>query len=99
MSSTASHPDIIRAQIELAVLDDRLTSLKELRPAISTKLNSILNRPVSDELPWPKPPEYQPVSMDFEQLYTMIIQNNPDHGIFGREALITSAVKNFYVYT
>ncbi|MHC4597034.1 MAG: TolC family protein, partial [Planctomycetota bacterium] len=29
------HPDIIRAQIELAVLEDRLKSLKELRPAIT----------------------------------------------------------------
>ncbi len=84
-TSTASHPDIIRAQIEQAVLEDRLTSLKELRPAISTKLNSILNRPVSDELPWPKPPEYQPVSMDFEQLYAMIIQNNPNLQAMGHE--------------
>lgn len=77
-TSITSHPDIIRVQIELAVLDDRLKSLRELRPAITTKLNSILNRPVSTELPWPKTAEYQPVSIDFEQLYTKMIQNNPD---------------------
>jgi cobalt-zinc-cadmium efflux system outer membrane protein len=71
------HPDIIRAQIELAVLEDRLKSLKELRPAITAKLNSILNRPASSELPWPKSPEYQPISVSFLQLYAIIIKNNP----------------------
>jgi len=78
ITAITSHPDIIRAQIELAVLEDRLESLKELRPAITAKLNSILNRPTSSDLPWPKPPRYQQVSIDFSQLYAMIIQNNPD---------------------
>lgn len=78
ITAITSHPDIIRAQIELAVLEDRLESLKELRPAIIAKLNSILNRPTSSDLPWPKPPRYQQVSIDFSQLYAMIIQNNPD---------------------
>ncbi|MHC4633086.1 MAG: TolC family protein, partial [Planctomycetota bacterium] len=71
------HPDIIRAQIELAVLEDRLKSLKELRPAITAKLNSILNRPASSDLPWPKSPEYQPISVSFPQLYAIITKNNP----------------------
>jgi cobalt-zinc-cadmium efflux system outer membrane protein len=77
-TALTSHPDIIRAQIELAVLEDRLKSLKELRPAITAKLNSILNRRVSSDLPWPKSPEYQQVPIDFSQLYETIIQNNPD---------------------
>jgi cobalt-zinc-cadmium efflux system outer membrane protein len=77
-TSITTHPDIIRAQIELAVLEDRLSSLNELRPAITAKLNSILNRPAMEELPWPKANEYRQVSIDFPQLYSMIIQNNPD---------------------
>ncbi len=90
-ASITSHPDIIRAQIELAILEDRLKSLQELRPAITTKLNGILNRPVADELPWPAEPEYQPVSIDFEQLHTMIIQNNPDLQVLDYEI---EAVRN-----
>jgi cobalt-zinc-cadmium efflux system outer membrane protein len=77
-TSITTHPDIIRAQIELAVLEDRLSSLNKLRPAITAKLNSILNRPATEELPWPKANEYRQVSIDFPQLYSMIIQNNPD---------------------
>jgi len=65
-TAITSHPDIIRAQIELAVLEDRLKSLKELRPAIITRLNSILNQPVSTNLPWPESPQYQQISFDFE---------------------------------
>ncbi len=76
-TAITSHPDIIRAQIELAVLEDRLKSLKELRPAITAKLNSILNRPASSDLPWPKSPEYQPISVSFPQLYAIITKNNP----------------------
>ncbi len=84
-TALTSHPDIIRAQIELAVLEDRLESLKELRPAITAKLNSILNRQVSSDLPWPKSPEYRQVTIDFSQLYAMIIQNNPDLQAMGHE--------------
>ena len=77
-TAITSHPDIIRAQIELAILQDRLESLKELKPAITAKLNSILNRRASNDLPWPKSPKRQQISFVFSQLYAMIIQNNPD---------------------
>ncbi len=77
-TSATSHPDIIRAQIELAVLEDRLKSLRELRPAITAELNSILNRPVGLDLPWPKSSPYQQASVNFSQLNALIIQNNPN---------------------
>jgi len=77
-SAIASHPDIIRAQIELAVLEDRFQSLQELKPAIVAKLNSILNRDPSSDLPWPKTPQYPQIDFNFPQLYEMIIHNNPD---------------------
>jgi cobalt-zinc-cadmium efflux system outer membrane protein len=76
--ATSSHPDVIRAQIELAILEDRLKSLKELRPAITAELNGILNRPADANLPWPEPLQYQQTSIDFAKLYALIVQNNPD---------------------
>ncbi|MFC1675633.1 TolC family protein [Planctomycetota bacterium] len=76
-AAITSHPDIIRAQIELAIMEDRLKSLKELTPAITAELNSILNRPASSELPWPKQSEYKTVTINFDQLYNLILQNNP----------------------
>lgn len=76
-TSVISHPDIIRAQIELAILEDRLKSLEQLRPAITAKLNSILNRPTSSELPWPEEKRYEQVTIEAQQLQNAITQNNP----------------------
>ncbi len=53
-ASTAKHPDMIRAQMELAKLEDVLRSLEEFREPAVAKLNSVLNRRVDSELAWPQ---------------------------------------------
>jgi outer membrane protein TolC len=53
-AATATHPDIIRAQVELAKLEDVLKSLEELREPTVARLNSVLNRPSDAQLAWPK---------------------------------------------
>jgi len=63
-TSTAPHPDVIRAQIELAMMENKLRSLTELRPAVVARLNSVLNRPATSDLPWPQPPDYGQMSID-----------------------------------
>ena len=78
IGAASSHPDLVRAQIELVLIEDRLNSLKNLRPTITARLNSILNRPVSSELPWPQSPQYEQVSIEFAKLLALIIENNPD---------------------
>lgn len=78
ITAGSSHPDLIRAQVELVIIDDRLNSLKDLRPAITTRLNSILNRPASAHLPWPEAPKGELISIEFAQLLSLIIANNPD---------------------
>jgi len=52
-ATAASHPDLIRAQVELGKLQDRRTSLRELRGPLAARLNAALNRPADAELPWP----------------------------------------------
>ncbi|MHC4743345.1 MAG: TolC family protein [Planctomycetota bacterium] len=78
VGAAGSHPDLIRAQIELVLIEDRLNSLKELRPAIVARLNSILNRPSSGDLPWPETPESEEISIEFARLLLLIMENNPD---------------------
>jgi outer membrane protein TolC len=46
-----SHPDLIRVQVELGQVDDRLTQLRAMRPAAVAELNAALNRPASTEIP------------------------------------------------
>lgn len=78
IGSGGSHPDLIRAQIELVLVEDRLNTLKELRPAIVARLNSTLNRPASADLPWPEENRREQISIEFPKLLAFIIENNPD---------------------
>ena len=54
ITATATHPDVIRAQVELAKLEDILESLEQLREPTVARLNAALNRPTTAELAWPK---------------------------------------------
>ncbi len=76
--SATTHPDIIKTQIALATLEDNLRTLNAYRQPLATKLNSILNRPAGASLAWPKGPEFNPVNLEFGQVYSLIVQNNPD---------------------
>jgi cobalt-zinc-cadmium efflux system outer membrane protein len=89
-TGTATHPDIIRAQIELAMMENQVKTLEELRPAIVARLNSVLNRPTTNDLPWPQAPDYEQIFIDsgqwfdfahhpelVEGLQTIVAENNP----------------------
>ncbi|MBN1765184.1 MAG: TolC family protein [Sedimentisphaerales bacterium] len=76
-TATASHPDIIRVQIEMALLEDRLKSLTELRPALAARLNALVNRPSQLPLPWPASPPYQDISIEPQTLHQLLVKHNP----------------------
>jgi cobalt-zinc-cadmium efflux system outer membrane protein len=76
-TATGTHPDIIRAQIELAKLDEILVSLKELKKPQVAKLNAILNRPAETDLDWPQKPAVSKLGMDFAQLINLLKEKNP----------------------
>jgi len=77
-TDTATHPDIIRAQVELAKLEDVLRSLKELRQPTVTKFNAILNRTPMSQLPWPQKPTLFRIDIARSKLIELIIANNPE---------------------
>ena len=77
-TGTGTHPDIIRAQIELAILADKLESLRQMRKPMVAKLNSILNRPAEATLPWPKSNISETVEVDSEKIITELRSNNPE---------------------
>lgn len=47
---SGSHPELIRVQVELGQLEDRLTQLRSMRPAYVAELNAALNRPSGEEV-------------------------------------------------
>jgi cobalt-zinc-cadmium efflux system outer membrane protein len=50
----AAQQDMLKAQVELGKLRDRLESLRDMRGAVAARLNAELNRPINAPLPWPK---------------------------------------------
>jgi len=76
-AAAGSHPDIMRAQIELGKLEDRLNSLQDLRGPMATRLNAALNRPSDADLPGPTALQPTAISLSDSELQTRLIHNNP----------------------
>ena len=76
--AAGSHPDTIRAQLELAKLEDVLESLQELREPMVAKLNSVLNRESRLPLPWPPKQTFEPIQVNHQEMIAMLRANNPE---------------------
>ena len=100
-TATGTHPDIIRAQIELAKFDEILISLRELKKPQVTRLNAILNRPADAGLDWPRKPAVSKLSIDYAQLTKLLKEKNPQLAELGwtiesARSEVKLAKKKFY---
>jgi cobalt-zinc-cadmium efflux system outer membrane protein len=77
-AATAGHPDVIRAQVELAELEDVLKTLEKFREPMVAKLNALLNRPTDAALVWPKREPPGQTQIDRQKVIDMIIKLNPE---------------------
>lgn len=101
IAATAQHPDIIRAQVQLAILEDKVKELQELRAPIVARLNAVLNPPQPIELPWPVREEMSPADIEREELLALLVRENPqlqakDFELLGAHSRIELAKKRFY---
>jgi len=78
MAAVATHPDVIRAQVELAKIEDVAKSLEDLRKPIVARLNAVLNRRSFDTLPWPQREEFKKTEVKREQIVSLLRQMNPE---------------------
>jgi outer membrane protein TolC len=96
-----SYGDLIKSQVELGKLEDRLLTFRDLREPIVAKLNEALNRPFSHSLPYPKAmPEERSIGSD-DQMVTWLRENNPelksiDFTIAQEKEAISLARKNYF---
>jgi len=77
-SSEATHPDVIRAQIELAKLEDVLKSLQKFKEPTVARLNSILNRKADAELTWPQKEKPLEVKIVRNAIIEKLVRMNPE---------------------
>jgi len=78
MAAATGHPDVIRAQIELARLEDRLKTLEELRKPIVARLNAVLNRQSFEMIPWPTKEEFRAVQLSSDKMIELLRAKNPE---------------------
>ncbi len=86
MAAVATHPDVIRAQVELAKIEDVAKSLEDLRKPIVARLNAVLNRQSFDTLPWPQREEFKKKEVKRQQIVSLLRQMNPELAALDFEA-------------
>lgn len=72
-----SHPELIRVQVELGQLEDRLAQLRAMRPAYAAELNAALNRDSSIEIPVIDKLPGRVASVEADQLSVIARRSNP----------------------
>jgi outer membrane protein, heavy metal efflux system len=101
LTMATGHPDVIRAQVEIAKMEDVLRGLNQLREPTVSRLRTALTLPADTNLPWPKTEEFNAVELDYERLANILRQKNPELASLNYEAIaagskIKLAEKNFY---
>ena len=76
--ATGRYPDVIKAQVELGKLDDRLRSLEDLRTPIAARLNDALNRASTAPLPWPTDLPVENAIFADDDLLAALALDNPE---------------------
>jgi len=77
-SGKAAYADVIKAQVELGKVEERLLSLRDLREPVTAKLNAVLNRPADAPLPWPSSIQENDIVLTDDEIIKQILENNPD---------------------
>lgn len=85
-TATASHPDVIRAQVELGKLDDRLRTQEAEGAPAAARLNAAMDRPTDAPLPWPKAAPQEPLRASDDRVLAWMREASPDLAMLEREA-------------
>ncbi|MDO8301753.1 MAG: TolC family protein, partial [Sedimentisphaerales bacterium] len=100
-ASQATQPDVIRAQIEIATMENEIGNIERFREPVAARLDSILNRPAVPPLAWPQQEKFKDVELNHQQLVALLIRNNPqlcakDFEIAAAQKNLELAKKKFY---
>ncbi len=101
LAAAATHPDISRAQIEVAKLQNEVITLERSRSPTVMRLNAVLNRPSEAPLPWPREEPGRPVKVNRDVLMAAMRERNPELQAMGfdieqLDKEVDVAKRNFY---
>lgn len=98
----APHSAVIKAQVELGKLEERLKELADRRAPMSARLHALLGRAADELLPWPSDePPVGPAVPVFETLAAAMLEQNPELAasvarVAEADAAIALARRNYY---
>jgi outer membrane protein, heavy metal efflux system len=97
----AMQQDIIKAGIEVAILENRLIALEQKKLSSNSEINALLNRPPDASLGRPEPMSTLPPLASFESLRAQALEASPllrgqRAVIDGRQLNVQSAQKAYY---
>lgn len=74
---SGSHPELIRVQVELGQIEDRLAQFRTMRPVYVAELNAALNRPSAEDIPLLDGLPGRVATVDAEGLAEIAKRSNP----------------------
>jgi outer membrane protein TolC len=97
----ATHADIIRPQVELGKLEDRLRSLDDLRRPLAARINALLDLPPATAVPLPEAIPVMAIDEPDDALHDALRTSNPklaywDTVAAKEEAAKSLAQRNYY---
>jgi len=100
-TGTTSQTALLRFQIDIGKMEDRLRGLRDLRGPTVAKLNAAMNRPIDAPLLWPDEIPQADIIFSDEQLFTTLRQSNQELAGLGRQIEkakheVALAQKNYY---
>ena len=100
-AAAGTHPDVIRAQVEMVKLEDRYRTQLDLQQPFVARLNAALNRPVDANVPPPVEIKFNDIAVIDQELLARLVVENPelkalDFEITQNKKSIELAKKDYY---
>lgn len=73
----AAHRDVVKAQVEIGRLEDRLQSLEQAREPRSQRLRELLDLPAGGALPWPRPFPLRRLAREEGEIAALLAEHSP----------------------
>lgn len=72
------HPDVIKAQVELGKLEDRLRTVEDMVDPVVARLRAATSLPDTLDLPVPDHIDVEEAAVDHDSVLAQVLDNNPD---------------------
>lgn len=73
----AAHRDVVKAQVEIGRLEDRVASLVQARDPRSQRLRELLDLAPQTDLPWPRPFPLRALARSEGEVYGLLHEHSP----------------------